>query len=91
MKNDRYNQIVFTKANYDGDTDKLFEAVSTQLKLLLNAGYVAVVRYDEPGLGVVEIQFEHDEWLDPWGGCMPIWINEDEEFSIMNKEEESND
>ena len=90
MKNDRYSQIVFTKGDYDGDIDKLFEAVGTQLKLLLNAGYVAVVRYDEPGLGIVEIQFEHDEYLDPWGGYTPVWITEEEEQLIMNKEE-SND
>ena len=90
MRDDkRYQQIVFTKEDYEDYVDKLFEAVASQLKLLLTAGYVAVVRYDEPGCGIIEIQFEHDEWLDAWGGYMPIWINEDEECYLANRNDVS--
>ena len=49
MSSKRHETIVFSKKDRESKTE-LFERVGEQLRLLLDAGYIAVVRYDEPGL-----------------------------------------
>lgn len=84
--NNRYQQLVFSKDSYESK-EEFFNVIAQQLKILLDAGYVAVVRYDEPGLGIVVIEFEHDENLDAWGVANPVWITEDEEIYLSNRNE----
>ena len=91
MAENNFERIIFCQDNYDNDRNKLFEAVSTQLRLLLDAGYVAVVRYDEPGLGIVVIEFQHDEHAEPWGVWSPVWISPEEEEKIWIERDEVND
>lgn len=80
--NRRHEQIVFCKDDYNGDKDKLFQVITTQVRILLDAGYLVIVRYDEPELGIVVVEFEHNEYLDPWGAAYPVWMTEDEEFKF---------
>lgn len=82
--------IIFKRAEYE-TTEELFKRVGKQLELLLEEGYLAVVRYDEPGLGIVVIEFNHDDHFDPWGGYMPVWLNEEEEeeFCCLKYKEEN--
>ena len=88
MKNGLYEQIVFCKENYNDNVDELFNVVSKQLRLLLDAGYIAVVRYDEPSFGIVVIEYEHDEHEDAFGCANPVWITAEEEEMILNSREE---
>lgn len=81
------NQIVFSIKDFDDSKEELFKAVSKQLELLLTAGYIAVVRYDEPGVGIVSIEYEHNEYLEYWGGYSPIWITQEEEDQIITMRE----
>ena len=85
--NKRFQRIVFSQDNYDNDRDKLFEVIKNFLRILLDSGHVAVIRYDEPGLGIVVIDFEHDECFDAWGIANPVWITEDEEIYLANRNE----
>lgn len=84
----KFEQIVFNRDNYNS-TEELFETVSKQLNILLNAGYLAVVRYDaaDPSLGVVCIDFEHDETADSWGVYNPYWLTENEMDMIVCERE----
>ena len=85
----RYQRIVFCMDEFGGTKEGLFEAVAQQLKLLLESNHVAVVRYDEPALGIVVIDFEHDEhYGDVWGIANPYWITEEELWSLENSDEE---
>ena len=84
----RCQRIVFCMDEFGGTKEGLFEAVAQQLRLLLESNHVAVVRYDEPGLGIVIIDFEHDEYFDAWGIANPYWITEEELWSLENSEEE---
>lgn len=63
MKEKRYNQIVFCKDNYDDNEYIMFETIGQQLHILLKNGYIAVVRYNEPSLGVAVVEYENDESL----------------------------
>jgi len=81
MASKRHETIVFSKKERESKAE-LFERVGEQLKLLLEAGYIAVVRYDEPGIGVIVIEYQHDENLDYWGCAAPIWLTPEERESV---------
>ena len=89
MKNGLYEQIVFCKETYNDNADELFNVVAKQLRLLLDAGYIAVVRYDEPSFGIVVIEYEHDEHEEAWGCANPIWCTAEEEDIVLNSREKS--
>lgn len=78
----KLNEIVFLRKD-DETKEELFQRVGEQLKLLLEAGYLAVVRYDEPGLGIVVIDFEHNDILDDWGCVQPMWVTPEEADKIV--------
>ena len=79
------NSIVFCKNKYETETDWEL-AISNAVMMLLNANYIMTVRYDEKGLGIVVIEFEHD---DRYGGAYPYWLEPEEiEQVIFNNEKE---
>ena len=80
----RCQTIIFVADEKDTTRQLLFTKVAQQLKLLLEAGYVAIVKYDEPNMGIVVIEFEHDERFESWGVCSPVWVTEDEEWAILH-------
>lgn len=72
---DKVNRIVISRENHD--TQEEFEnAIRDAVMLLMNEGYVMVVRYDEPDLGIVCIDFDHDDIQ--LIGRYPCWITPDE-------------
>jgi hypothetical protein len=82
----KLNEIVFSRGK-DETKEELFQRVGEQLKLLLEAGYLAVVRYDEPGLGIVAIDFEHDDTFESWGCVQPMWVTPEEAEEILDMRE----
>lgn len=80
------NSIVFCKDKYETETDWEL-AIGNAVMMLLNADYIMTVRYDEKGLGIVVIEFEHDE--RSYGGAYPYWLEPEEiEQVIFNNEKE---
>lgn len=56
-------------------------AIKKAVMVLLDNEYIMTVRYDEPGLGIVCIDFEHD---DPSIGCdYPYWLSPTEWESVV--------
>jgi hypothetical protein len=47
------------------------------------------VRYDEPGLGIVAIEFNPDQ--QEWGCKYPYWLSPEEEESIVLDDEREED
>lgn len=82
-------KIVFAKKDRE-TKEELFKKVGAQLQLLLDAGYYAVVRYDEPGLGIVVIEFEHNDFLEPWGSNIPMWVTSEEYEGVWRIRDEKN-
>lgn len=91
MSNSKYQKIVFAKKEEETKED-FFNKIGEQLKLLLDSGYIAVVRYEEPGLGIVVIEYEHDDNLVYWGCAQPMWVTPEEGEGIIlireNKKDE---
>ena len=80
----RVNTIVFCKEDYKTEQDWK-DAVRDAVFLLLNAQYQMVIRYDEPGLGIICVDFESsDETLGaPW----PYWLTPLEAESVVTDKE----
>lgn len=82
-----YETVVFQQKENE-TKEKFFQRVGEQLRLLLEEGYLAVVRYDEPGLGIVVIEFEHNDLLEYYGCSQPVWITPKEEEELAHIREE---
>lgn len=67
--------IVFCKDRYASEVE-MWEDIDVFLQMLMRNEYIAVIRCDEPGLGVYCIEYCY---ADPQMGCdMPFWLSEDE-------------
>jgi hypothetical protein len=65
------NRIVIDRNNHESQ-EEFENAIRDAVMLLMNEGYVMVVRYDEPGLGIVCIDFDHDDLC--MGSPYPYWL-----------------
>lgn len=75
-----YGTIVFTKDDFGSE---LWSVIGQQLQLLLKAGYEARVRYDEPGLEIVVIEFGYDANLEDYGMERLMWVTAEEEEEVL--------
>ena len=88
-----YNTIVIAKDRYK--TQEGFEkAIKDAVMLLLDNDYIMVIRYDEPGLGIVCIDYNYAD--TSYGTHYPYWLSPSEIEQILfenepNTEEEAND
>ncbi len=80
----KYSQIVFDKERFTNEVE-MFAEIGKQLQILLHQGYTAVVRYDEPSLGIAIIEFEHDEHFEPWGCSTPMWVTTEEAEEVLDR------
>ena len=62
----------------------LFVKVGEAVKLLLDAGYEVFVRYDEPGLGIVVIEYCYDDRIENYGSGGFMYLDIDEQDMIYN-------
>ena len=81
------NSIVICKEDY-GSTEEFKNAVRDTIMLLLDANYETTVRYDEKGLGIVVIEFDHDRNL-AYGNSLPYWLSPEEAESVVWDDEKN--
>ena len=76
------NTIVVCRDTYKTQED--FEnAIKKVVMVLLENNYIMTVRYDEPGLGIVSIEYNYDDqssnypyWLSPTEWETVVWDDE---------------
>jgi hypothetical protein len=73
------NSLTICRENYESQ-DEFENAIKKAVMLLLEARYIMTVRYDEPGLGIVCINFETDR--QEWGCPYPYWLTPTEFESV---------
>ena len=78
----RVNRIVIFKENYDTN-DEFENAIKSAIMLLLNAGYVMTVDYDEKALGIVCIDYDYSN--PEYGGYLPYWLLPEEEETVIRE------
>lgn len=82
------NSIVICRDTYKSQ-EEFENAIKKAIMVLLDNNYIMTVRYDEPGLGIVAIDYNY---ADQMYGChYPYWLSPDEWDSIMWDDEVKND
>lgn len=71
-----YNQIVFTRAQFDNDVYKMYEAIGKQIALLMITDNICVIYDDDKD--IIIIQYEHNDKHDYFGVHQPMWLSPDE-------------
>ena len=74
------NRITICKDKYKTQDD--FEnAIKRAVMLLLENDYIMTIKYDEPALGIVCIDYNYAD--RSFGTEYPIWLNSEEEEKIL--------
>lgn len=78
------NRITICRDTYK--SQECFEdAIKKAVMVLLDNEYIMTVRYDEPGLGIVCIDFDHDD--EAMGTPYPYWLNDKQWESVALDED----
>lgn len=78
------NNICICRDNYS-TREEWEDAIKKMVVALLDNRQIMTVRYDEHGLGIVVIEFNHDK--SEWGCKYPYWLGPEEEESVIYDEE----
>lgn len=82
MKN--VNNITICRDNYSS-REEWENAIKRMVMSLLENRQIMVLRYDEPGFGIVDIEFNSDE--QEWGCHYPYWLSQTEAESVIYDDE----
>lgn len=78
------NSIAICRDNYS-TREEWENAIKAMVIALLENRQIMTVCYDEPGLGIVRIEFNPDR--QEWGCHYPYWLSPYEEESIVYDDE----
>ena len=78
------NSIAIVRDNYS-TREEWEDAIKKMVVALLDNRQIMTVYYDEPGLGIVTIEFESDR--REWGCKYPYWLSPKEEESVIYSED----
>lgn len=78
------NNISICRDNYSS-REEWENAIKKMVISLLDNRQILVVRNDEPGLGIVDIEFNPDKM--EYGCHYPYWLSPEEEGSIIYDED----
>ena len=78
------NSIAICRDNYSS-REEWENAIKKMVMCLLDNRQIMTVRYEEPGLGIVAIEFNHDD--QSWGARYPYWLSPEEAESIIYDDE----
>lgn len=81
------NSMVICKDDYKNE-EEFKNAIRDAIMVILNNGYIAVIRYDERGLGIVTIEYQHDN--KEFGCSYPYFLTPDEYESVIWDDEREN-
>lgn len=76
----KINSIEIVKSEYK--TEEEFEnAIRDAIMVLLNNNYIMTVKYEEKGLGIVEIEYNYAK--EEYGDYYPHWLFPEEWESVV--------
>lgn len=76
---EKVNSLTVCRDNFKSQ-EEFERMVGEVVMTLLKNRQIAVVRYDEPGLGIVDIEFNPDE--QAYGADYPVWLTCEEQETI---------
>ena len=75
------NRIVVCMEDYK-NKEEFENAIKEAVKVLLDNNYIMTIRWDDKGLGIVVIDFNHDD--QSYGDYYPYWLLP-EEIEIVDE------
>lgn len=85
------NQIAFVLEDY-ASREEFENEIKKAIMVLLDAGYIATVRYDDgKGAGIVCVDYNYED--RSFGGHYPYWLSPEEYESVIwdNERDKKND
>lgn len=76
----KVNELVLCRYEYDSQ-EEFEDEIKKAVMLLLNAGQIMTIRYDEKGLGIVVIEYKYDD--QSYGDYYPYWLSPEEIESVV--------
>lgn len=77
------NGLVICRDNHNNQ-EEFKNAILDAIMLLLNENYIMTVKYDEPGLGIVSIDYGYAN--REYGGEYPVWLTPEQEEQLECRE-----
>lgn len=74
------NRLVIYKENYNTN-EEFEEAIKSAIMVLLNAGYIMTIDYDDMALGIVCIDYDFSN--PEYGGYLPYWLLPEEVETVI--------
>lgn len=88
MYKKKVNDLTICKDTYDSQ-EEFENAIKKAVMCLLENEYIMTVRYEEPSLGIVAIEYEADH--PEYGSYYPYWLLLEEEETVMYEDEDEGD
>ena len=85
----KVNTLTLKKSDYECGYDRQFnevnwrKAIGEAIDILINAGYVCVVRGEDCGVCVIDYNYANSEY----GDYHPVWLLPEEEVSVVYEED----
>lgn len=76
----KVNNIIICRNTYKSQDD-FEDAIKKAIMVLLNNNYIMTIKYDEPGLGIVSIDYNSAD--ASYGDIYPYWLTAEQADSIM--------
>lgn len=80
----KVNELVLCRESY-GSQEEFENEIKKAVMLLLNADQIMTIRYDEKGLGIIDIEYKYAD--QSYGDYYPYWLLPDEIESVIFDEE----
>lgn len=81
---DRSNRLTICKDNFCS-TEEFEECIKDTILVLLKNRYIAVIDYEEPGLGIVSIDYSYSD--RSYGDTYPYFLTPEEVDRLISGEE----
>ena len=93
MKENKVNEIVFCKDDFDNNDNEMFRTIGEQLRILTKTQHICTFYADDAGLGIYVLQYEHDDKhpvtdTSYYGVINPYWLTP-EQVEILESYEEN--
>ena len=75
--------MIFIRDKYKNEFE-MWESVSLFIQMLMINDNICVIRNEGE---VIVVEYEHNEYLDYFGGPSPVWLEEDEQELLYNYRE----
>lgn len=77
----KVNEIVICRSNFKSQ-EEFENSIRDAVMLLLKNDYIMTIRYDEPGLGIVAIEYNYAN--REYGDIYPHWLTPEEEDLVLS-------